>query len=285
MGPPAPSVLTVAVATVMSLSVAVAFFFCFAFGLSAMQEQRSQHQLYSELRSLFSPSSPVAPSAGGRIPAGTPIALLNAPQAGLHDVVVIEGTTSGQLLSGPGHLPDTPLPGQPGESMLFGKSVTGGAPFRRIADLRPGDTVTVRTGQGKFRYEVKGQIPPGARPPTIRATSSLLVLVTSQGSGGLSGLAPERLVYVDAVLVGKAVPAPAGGPRTVVVTDLPGHGQSGQWPIVVAWLVGLMAVSALSWWLWALWGLLRAWLIGAPILFAVLWVLSDQAMRLLPNVV
>jgi len=38
------------------------------------------------------------------------------------------------------------------------------------------------------------------------------------------------------------------------------------------------------WWLWSRWGILRAWVVGAPVLLALLWGLSNEAMRLLPNV-
>jgi hypothetical protein len=49
-------------------------------------------------------------------------------------------------------------------------------------------------------------------------------------------------------------------------------------------MVVLMAVSALCWRAWYRWGLLRTWMVGAPVLFAVLWAFSNEAMRLLPNV-
>jgi hypothetical protein len=53
---------------------------------------------------------------------------------------------------------------------------------------------------------------------------------------------------------------------------------------VLLWVAVLLAASATCWWLWARWGLVRTWLIGAPVLFAVLWMLSSQVMRLLPNI-
>jgi hypothetical protein len=32
------------------------------------------------------------------------------------------------------------------------------------------------------------------------------------------------------------------------------------------WLAGLALASAAVWWLWSRWGLLRAWIVGAPVL-------------------
>jgi len=283
VGPPAPGLLTVALSAVMVLGAVTVFFGVFAYGLSGLQEQRSQHQLYAQFRGLLSPSSPVAPSIGGAIPSGEPVALLDAPQAGLDNVVAVEGTSSGDLLAGPGHLGNTPLPGQVGESVIVGKSTTAGSPFRSVTNLRRGDTVTVRTGQGDFHYVVQGRTLAGRRPPAVRSGGSELVLVTAVGAGGTPGLDPSHLVYVDANLHGKAVAVPRHQPRTVATSELPGHSDPGAWPLVLLWLLVLGAATAATWWLWSRWGLLRTWLIGAPVMLGILWLFSNEAMRLLPN--
>ncbi len=282
-GPPRPTALVVVLAVVLFASIVAAFLGVFAFGLSSLQEHRSQQQLYAEFRQLL-PGIPVAPRIGGDIPAGTPVALLNAPAAGIHNVMVIEGTSSGDLLEGPGHLADTPLPGQGGEAVIVGKSTTAGAPFADLARLRKGDVITVRTGQGPFRFTVQGLLPPGTHQPAILATRGRLVLVTSASAGGVGGLEPSQTVDVEAVLQGKAVAAPPHAPKTVALSEVPGQTDPGAWPFVALWLAGLAAASAAVWWLWSRLGILRAWIIGAPVLLALLWGLSNEAMRLLPNV-
>jgi sortase A len=283
-GPPQPSKLVILLALVLFASIVATFLGVFAYGLSAVQEHRSQQQLYAQFRELLAPASIVAPSTGGVIAAGTPVALVNAPAAGIHDVVVIEGTSSGDLLQGPGHVPNTPLPGQGGEAVLVGKSTTAGAPFANLARLHRGDVITVRTGQGEFLFTVQGQILPGIDQPAIPANEGRLVLVTSAGPGGVGGLEPSRTFDVGATLKGKAVAAPPHRPTTVAQSDLPGQTDSAAWPFVALWLAGLALASAAVWWLWARWGILRAWIVGAPILLALLWGLSNEAMRLLPNV-
>ena len=50
------------------------------------------------------------------------------------------------------------------------------------------------------------------------------------------------------------------------------------------WLFALLLVGVAMVWLWNRWRLWRTWLIGGPIAVFVLWSLSDQIVRLLPNV-
>jgi sortase A len=268
----------------MVICTAAAFLAVFALALSGLQEQRNQHQLYAKLRGLLDPASPVAPSIGGRIPSGTPIALLNAPDAGIHNVVVVEGTTSGDLLSGPGHLRDTPLPGQVGDSVLMGRGVTAGAPFRSISRLRPGQVITTTTGQGQFLYVVIGPRHDGDPLPSYRANGGILTLTSSIGTSPLGLGSGGHLIYVDARLEGTAVPAPAGRPTRVAAAEAAGQGDTAAWPWAAGWFGLLAAAAAGAWMIWARWGMLRAWLLCAPIFLGILWGLATELTRLLPNV-
>ena len=159
--PTLPRGFVVAMVTLSAFTVTALYVFVYATEFSALQEQRTQHQLYSEFRGSLDPASPVSPAVGGSISPGTPVAMIEAPTVGVHDLMVVEGTSSSDLLAGPGHLRDSPLPGQPGQSIVMGKSVTAGAPFGPITQLRTGDQLTVRTGQGLFRYDVIERAPSG----------------------------------------------------------------------------------------------------------------------------
>jgi sortase A len=274
----------VALAGIAIFSIVSLFFGTYVFVFSSLQEQRSQHQLYAEFRGLLDPSSEITPSIGGAITPGTPVAMLDSTQAGMHDVIVVEGTSSDELLAGPGHLRDTPLPGQAGQSVLIGRSTTAGAPFGGLTNLRPGDVITATTGQGTFRYRVSALLTSGEAQPEVPADGSLLTLVTSAGSGVLGGIVPSHLVYVEAVLQGKTVTAPAGRPSLVALDELQGAGDPSAWVFVVFWLQALLVASVGAVWLWSRWGRVQAWLASAPVLFAVLWGLGTEAMRLFPNV-
>ena len=63
--------------------------------------------------------------------------------------------TLDDLKKGPGHYPDTPLPGQLGNASIAGHRTTYGAPFFNLDQLEPGDEiiVTMITGD-RFVYRV-----------------------------------------------------------------------------------------------------------------------------------
>ncbi len=71
---------------------------------------------------------------------------------------VVEGVTRSDLKNGAGHMPSTPLPGQPGNSVISGHRTTYGAPFHEFDQLVPGDTIEVETGLGVHTYEVRETI-------------------------------------------------------------------------------------------------------------------------------
>jgi sortase A len=271
----------VAVAIPTVLAVLALWFLAYGFVLSGVEQHVSQSRLYDEFRlELAAETAPLAEP----VQVGSPVAILNAPSAGIDNLIVVEGTTSRLLMSGPGHLSDTPLPGQAGTSEILGRSVTFGAPFGRITQMSVGDVVTVTTGQGVFRYRVEDIREPGNRlPPPLHADGSRLTLVTSTSGGWRSGWAPTHTVYVDAVLSGKAQPLPAGVPATVSQASLPMHSDPTAGIALIFWLEGLVLASLAIGWTWVRWGRFETWIVGTPVFIAVLWGTTEALMRFLPN--
>jgi sortase A len=70
---------------------------------------------------------------------------------------VVAGVEKGDLKKGPGHYPDTPLPGQLGNSAIAGHRTTFGQPFFDVDKLEVGDQIVVTTLAGRFVYRVTGQ--------------------------------------------------------------------------------------------------------------------------------
>ncbi|MGH3650314.1 MAG: sortase [Acidimicrobiia bacterium] len=86
---------------------------------------------------------------------GESFAFLSIPKIGIDDLVVYEGVDTQTLKSGPGHMPSTPLPGQPGNSVLSGHRTTYGRPFFDFDLLEAGDRVEVESETGTHVYEVR----------------------------------------------------------------------------------------------------------------------------------
>jgi sortase A len=85
---------------------------------------------------------------------GDAIARIELPSIGVSEYVV-EGTDTGSLRKGPGHYPETPLPGDPGTSAIAGHRTTYGAPFREIDQLERGQRIVVDMPDGRFVYRVE----------------------------------------------------------------------------------------------------------------------------------
>jgi sortase A len=116
--------------------------------VSAFVAERQQAALKT---ALFDPPERVVQ---GRPLKGDAIAQLQIPAIGV-DEYVVEGTDTGSLRKGPGHYPETPLPGEPGTTAIAGHRTTYGAPFRNIDDLKRGNVIIIDMPSGRFVYRVQ----------------------------------------------------------------------------------------------------------------------------------
>jgi sortase A len=85
---------------------------------------------------------------------GDALGKLEIPSIGVSEYVV-EGTDADNLRKGPGHYPDTPLPGQRGTSAIAGHRTTYGAPFRELDQVEKGDRIVLELPYGTFVYRVQ----------------------------------------------------------------------------------------------------------------------------------
>ncbi|MDH3500076.1 MAG: class E sortase [Acidimicrobiia bacterium] len=72
--------------------------------------------------------------------------------------IMFEGVDRVTLKNGPGHMPWTPLPGQPGNAVLSGHRTTYGAPFFNFDQLAAGDEIIVETLLGSHTYAVRESV-------------------------------------------------------------------------------------------------------------------------------
>ena len=108
--------------------------------------------------SIDTPATPDPQARPANIPSGPilvgdPVARLQMPSIGT-DHVVVAGIGVEELRLGPGHFPDTPLPGQFGNAAIAGHRTTYGQPFHDVDQLVVGDDIVVTTEAGRFTYVV-----------------------------------------------------------------------------------------------------------------------------------
>lgn len=86
-------------------------------------------------------------------PAVLPATRLICPEAGV-DAVVVQGVRNEDLRRGPGWMPGSALPGQPGNCVIAGHRNVYGSPFAKLDMLLPGSEILLETPDDSYRYLV-----------------------------------------------------------------------------------------------------------------------------------
>jgi sortase A len=258
-------------------------FFVYLYGLSGLSESRAQTAMFKNfVGQLAQATAPVGPTvenpAGVQVPVaeGAPVAVLNIPQIGLRDVVVVNGTTSRDLALGPGHVRASVLPGQAGVSVVYGKVATFGAPFAHLMRLNRGDRFTVTTGQGTATYQVES-FGTSSNPAPADAANRLILETAA------SSFAPTYAVQVSADLVSTPQPNPGDWPPiTAQEVDMASDSADGLVPLMLwsqALLIAVIiaTVAANRWSRWS------TYLCMAPVVIALTWCVYENLACLLPN--
>jgi sortase A len=249
-------------------------FLVFVGPLSKFPQKRAQNGLE---RALAAKLHKGRAYVGGPIPSGSPIARMDIPRLALHQIVV-EGTSADQLRKGPGHLPVSPFPGQPGNAVFAGHRWAWGAPFAGIDGLRRGDSIIVLTGQGRFTYQVEGHRLTSNNDVTpFQATSdNRLTLVTA------ADLSASQRWVVTASLTGDPQAAPPGKPTVLSSHEGGLVGQRGLLPILALWFWALVLVAVGTVFLYRVLPRWSSYVITTPIVLAVVWIVYANLARLLP---
>jgi len=148
-------------------------------------------------------SSTVAPTTTSTVPVvdiaalgiedGDSIARLEIPRMGLDDYVVA-GVGREELKKGPGHYPQTPMPGQLGNSAIAGHRTTYGGPFLEIDEIEAGDEIIVTTPYGRFVYLATTTEIVGPDAWEVIATTDSTIATLTLTSCHPVGTASERIV-------------------------------------------------------------------------------------------
>jgi sortase A len=229
------------------------------------------------------PEEPTTVPEISPVPEGEAAARIQIPAIGV-DKIVVEGVSLADLKKGPGHFPQTPLPGQEGNAAIAGHRTTYGAPFHRLDELEPGDEVIVTTAQGEFTYEVT--------ETQIVAPTAVEVL-DDKGDDRLTLTAchPKYSARQRIVVVSHLAPEEEPLPRptrseeapppTTTLDDIDGESAS-DWPAIFYALL-CAAIWLVAWLVGRRWRKWPAYLIALPFFMVALFFFFEEFSRLLPT--
>lgn len=151
---------------------------------------RRQYDVTLEHRRASADAEP-GRGAPHSLPSGEPVGTLEIVRIGLSGVVV-QGDGEGILDAAIGHLPDTPLPWQSGNSAL---AAHRDALFRPLRNVRPGDLVRLTTPYGDFDYRVRDTLIVAPEDLwVLDATPTAMLTLISCHPFNYLGSAPERFI-------------------------------------------------------------------------------------------
>lgn len=259
---------------------------------TAQQQDRLRQQFTSELHKS-SPSPPpttipsptttttTSPPSPPLPPSGDAVAQIRIPKIGVDDIVV-NGVSLDDLRKGPGHYPETPLPGQLGNAAIAGHRTTYGAPFGNLDQLSAGDEILLRTVQGSFTYRVYSQLV--VDPSDVAVLNAdpnhpaTITLTTCNPKYSAS----QRLIVQASLENATPLPPPPGLGTKAKIASASLSGDSGSLaPAVTTGLIALLIGTL--WWLayhrhprWT------AWLAGAIPFLVALFFFYSYLERVLP---
>ena len=231
---------------------------------------------------LTKPGPPIPPE-------GQVEGIIHIPKIGLN-MAFVEGTSRDDLKKGPGHYPDTPMPGTIGNAAIAGHRTTYLHPFYDVDKLQPGDDIIIDTVAGTFTYEMTQQL-------IVHPTDVSVVANTPDPELTLTSCNPrysarQRLV-IKAKLLRKLSDKPHKPPTEVngkkvkppppaqLVTGL--QGESNSVAPSVLWGFIVAAVGGLWWWAFRRWRHPYTWLVGVVPFLVVLFPFYVYLERALPN--
>jgi sortase A len=113
--------------------------------------RHDQHKLLATIHQQWSRGQTIKDP-----PLGSGIAILRIPRFGKnYAFVVVQGTSTADLIKGPGHYPGTAMPGQVGNFAVAGHRTTYLHPFYNINELKVGDPIVLETRTTWFTYRVQ----------------------------------------------------------------------------------------------------------------------------------
>jgi len=281
--------------TCITAGVLILLFVAYQLWGTGIREAQAQNRLEDDFTEVLeeadrSPSTSTTTVPGvpetaptiDAVPAGEPTARIVIPKIGV-DKIVVEGVALPDLKKGPGHYPDSPLPGQEGNAAIAGHRTTYGAPFGRIDELVAGDEITVETVQGEFTYRVTEQliVSPSQVDVLEDKDDNRLTLTSCHPKYS----ARQRIVVVAELAADEDAlarpPRAEEAPPPASLDDIDGAGA----PALPVILLGLLCavIWLLAWLIGRAWRRWPVYALGLPFFLVALFYFFEEFSRLLPS--
>ena len=151
-------------------------------------------------------------------PTGEAVANIRIPKIGV-DKYVVQGVGVADLRKGPGHYPQTPLPGEQGNAAIAGHRTTYGAPFNRLDELAAGDEILVTTVKGSFTYTV-------ATSHVVKPDQTEVLDPTPTPTRTLTTCTPKSSASQRLIVVANLAPGQTATPATPAPPDTAQDGKN-----------------------------------------------------------
>ena len=196
--------------------------------IEPMFQERDQGLLLDRYRSSIDKASNQASGLQGvEVPTvapsfGSPVGIVEIGSLGLQ-AVVVEGVDSATTRVGPGHVPGTAAPGQPGNAVIVGRRTMFGGTFGDLSSVRVGDDIVVTTTQGQSLYQVTDV---GTAELTDEATPTKAPVVgapttTTTTTTAVAATEPAPAAETSATAAPAAPAADAPPESTTTTTTIP----------------------------------------------------------------
>jgi sortase A len=183
-------VLSGAGQTLLTAGLVVLLFVGYELWWTGVTTRHDQHQLLRTLHQQWAQGKTVKVP-----PVGSALAILRIPRLGKsYEFAVVQGTSTADLIKGPGHYPGTALPGQLGNFAVAGHRTTYLHPFYNLNKLEVGDPIVVETRTTWFTYRVEDIPGTSARHQEIVSPSDVSVAYAVPDQPNPAALPTQRVL-------------------------------------------------------------------------------------------
>lgn len=135
----------------ITAGLVILLFVAYELWWTGVTTRHDQHKLLRTLRQQWAQGKTIKDP-----PVGSALAILRIPRLGKKYLfAVVQGTSTADLIKGPGHYPGTAMPGQIGNFAVAGHRTTYLHPFYNLNELKTGDPIVIQTRTMWLTYRVQ----------------------------------------------------------------------------------------------------------------------------------